>query len=306
MSTYNIKVSPPVAGHPPSNVDGGYGRATNKFHKPRNVMGGDYGIYNPVGPHDKEIKQEEYEEHLRKKRNKKSSQKKKRKKKKSKKKYNVAKSINSFIGPTGHKQADDSFAYKGVTPFHFVDSATPLRAGNEINGEVLFESIIKEYVGEVISEFNRSAGRSGNTSISGKLSVKKSKNILGDKDPYPDSSMGPPMSPAYGGGKIGRTTNTNPNNKSVANIANKKTASGSHYFNANISDQMFGDNDIEEKFDDYSEDESSFDYLTNKMSLNQVNIDDKITNHNYNVDRDKLNVSRHNSNVYKINIKNNK
>ena len=295
MTTYSTKVSPPVGGYPNDNKLGGYGQTSNKYHKPRSVMGGDTGIYNPVGVYDKEIKEDEYEAYLKKKKKKKSISKKRRKRKKSKKTYNVSKRMNSFIGPTGHKQADDSFAYKGVTPFHYVDSATPLRAGNELDGDVLFESIIKEYVSEVICEFSRSAGRSGKTSISGKLNVKKSHNILGDKDLYPDSSMGPPMSSAYGGIKIGRTTNTNPNNKSVTNIVNKKTASGSDYLNAIATDEML---DAVGNFDDYDEELSSFqnlkklDIKTNSLG----NVGDK----NNSMTRDILNVYRHDNKKEKL------
>ena len=269
MSTYNTKVSPPVAGYPPTNVGGGYGRTTNKFHKPRAVMGGETGIYNPVGKYDKEINQEEYEEFIEEENSEDSFD-----------DYDFNIELNRMIGTTGHKQADDSFAYKGVNPFHYVDSSTALRAGHNIEGDLVFESIIKEYVKEVINEFGRSTGRSGKTSISGKQHIKRSNNMLGSNNPYP--KIDATLSPSGKSYNVGHKT---------TNVKIKRTASGSDYSNAVATDEML---DSVGNFENYDEELSSFQNLKNNLDI-ETNSLGSVGNKNKSRSRDEFNVYRHNN-----------
>ena len=139
----NRSIAHPGPGHYDNRTGLGYGQTQNKFHKPRPVKSGEYGIYTPKGNWDNEIEQDRLKR-------------KKRRKRKSKKKVKVAAKMSKMTFSSQFRDAVDSLSYRSSDPFSYVGAAgaghTSLRAHDEKSSDdALLEELLREYISESIS-----------------------------------------------------------------------------------------------------------------------------------------------------------
>lgn len=131
----NHSIAHPNPGHYDNRTGLGYGQTQNKFHTPRAVSSGEYGIYKAKGQWDNEIAQDKLK-------------KKKKKRKKSKEDRKFDAKLNRMNFSSQFRDATDSMPH--YDKFSFVGAAgaghTTLRAHNEIEGETLLEQFIKESI----------------------------------------------------------------------------------------------------------------------------------------------------------------
>jgi hypothetical protein len=166
----------PGKGHGISNPDG-------QFFNQRDRGGaGGMGIYNGRGPFDV-VAEEDWEDHL---------ARIDPEDEMSEEEYFIAVGINRKTGPSGFQSANDSRPH--YDKFSAVPNAagsghTALAANNNIEGSLIFEEFLKEYIFEVLNENGGSS-----------MSVNYHLNKAGHSGKlHPPGSVGPPLSP--GGGR---------------------------------------------------------------------------------------------------------
>ena len=142
---------------PDGRNDLGYGRTSNKYHKERPVASGGRGIYTDIGPYDEANldRLKNYEENI-------DNEEDEVVDKKLKGKRNFLKSkINRKIGTTGSVNRSDpsphydKFSNVGAAGAGHTTMA--MNCSNDIEGSLIFEACLKEYIYEFI---NKSRGSS--------------------------------------------------------------------------------------------------------------------------------------------------
>ena len=173
----------PGKGHGISNPQG-------QFFNQRDRGGaGGTGIYNGRGPYDV-VAQEEWEEYIRGVNPEDEM---------SEEEYLLAIGINRKIGKSGFQSANDSQPHYdkfSATPNAAGSGHTALVANNNIEGSLIFEEFLKEYIYEVLNE-SRGASMSANYYL----------NKAGHRGKlHPPESVGPPLSPSGRSYNTGRIT----------------------------------------------------------------------------------------------------
>ena len=174
----------PGKGHGISNPQG-------QFFNQRDRGGaGGMGIYNGRGPYDV-VAEEELEDHIRG-INPEDEM--------SQEEYLLAIGINRKIGKSGFQSANDSQPHYdkfSATPNAAGPSHTTMVANNNIEGSLIFEEFLKEYIYEVLNENGGSP-----------MSVNYHLNKAGHSGKlHPKGSVGPPLSPVNGRSfNVGRIT----------------------------------------------------------------------------------------------------